>query len=296
MADGNQHPFNADLVTGETILLFRSQSTFQFQPNLSKDPQLRELADLLSLANSNNSIVTSTHSLSHDDFDRLKSLLRSTLLPIDHPTRDRLWMNILTLDRSGSSKQTSQTYLTGASMANERNTLSSPARSTQWPTFVDTHNLCLYHLHEPNASHAVQHILITFAQHHPDFTYCPALQPLSSLLLHYYSEHDVLFLLDRLLKKNWLCGETRLQWETNVNVVKELFRSHYVRVFTLLECCKRISHLDLEIRSRHDRLAEHGSQRVLSRLVLVDLPLSAVLLPRTDRTSSFNRLDRKSVV
>ena len=245
MADGNQHPFNSDLVTRETILLFRSQSKFQFQPNPSKDHQFKELADLLSLATSNNSIVTSTdstashssHSLSHDDFDRLKSLLRSTLLPIDHPIRDRLWMNIVKSDRSGSSKQTSQTYLTAASTALESNAHSSPSRSIAWPTFVDTNNLCFYHLKEPPASHVVQHILATFALHHPDFTYCPALQPLASLLLHYYNEHEVLFLLDRLMKKNWLCGETRLQWENNVNVFKELFRNHYVRV---LSCWNRV--------------------------------------------------------
>jgi hypothetical protein len=143
-------------------------------------------------------------------------------------------MNILILNRVSLSKQhhhgnpTSQTALTTTSVMIDNNLNSFSSQYNQWPKFVDTTNLCFYHLSEPTGHSLLQRILLTFALHHPDVTYCPALEPFSALLLHYHNENEVLYLLNRLLIKNWLCGWTHLQWKADCNVFKKLLRLYYV--------------------------------------------------------------------
>jgi hypothetical protein len=110
----------------------------------------------------------------------------------------------------------------------ENNLNSVSSKYNHWPKFVDTTNLCFYHLNEPTGRPLLQCILLTFALHHPDVTYCPTLEPFSALLLHYHNEHEVLYLLNRFLVKAWLCGVTRLQWEANCNVFKKLLKLYYV--------------------------------------------------------------------
>lgn len=235
MADGNSHPFNNDVIAVETIVQLQKQPSHQHQYT-SKH---KDLIDLLSSNNTSNhflnatdpSINISSQSVSDDDFNRLKSLIRTTIWPIDHHIRRQLWINTLTLNRVSTSKQhnrTSQTPLSTSSITIDHSLNSLSSKLNQWPNFVDTTNLCFYHLIEPTGCLILQHILFTFALHHPDLTYCPALQPFSSLLLHYFNEHEVLYLINRLLIKHWLCGETRLQWEANWNVFKKLLKIYYV--------------------------------------------------------------------
>ena len=237
MADGNSHPFNTDVLAVETINQLQKQPTSLQQKTFASIS--RDLLDLLSSNHTSNHFFNSTDlsrhisspAVSDDDFNRLKSLIRSTFWPINHHIRRQLWMNILTLNRVSTSKHSHPTQSSISSptnpLDNHFNSLSS--KFNQWPNFVDTTNLCLYHLTEPTGRGILQRILYTFALNHPDLTYCPALVPFSSLLLHYFSEHEVLFLINRLLIKHWLCGETRLQWEANCNVFKKLLKIYYVR-------------------------------------------------------------------
>lgn len=234
MADGNSHPFNIDVLAIETIDQWQNQSSIQ-QPFTLKS---KDLLDLLSSNHTSNHFLNSTDPTRHissptvsdDDFNRLKSLIRSTIWPIHHHIRRQLWMNILTLNRVTTSKHSHPNQgsisTTPHPLDSHFNTL--PSKFNQWPNFVDTTNLCLYHLTEPNGRFILQRILYTFALHHPDLTFCPALEPFASLLLHYFSEHEVLYLINRLLMKHWLCGETRLQWEANCNVFKKLLKTYSV--------------------------------------------------------------------
>jgi hypothetical protein len=241
MADSNSYPFNIDVIANDTIVQSQRQLSHQ-QQTIEKHHQHQDLIDLLAWNNTSSQCLNSTdsslsitsHSISDDDFNRLKHLIRSVIWPIDHRLRRQLWMNILTLNRVSSLKprrhthQTSQTALTTTSMITDNNLNPLTSKHNQWPKFVDTNNLCFYHLTETTGRSLLQSILLTFALHHPDVTYCPTLEPFSALLLHYHNEHEVLYLLNRLLVKNWLCGETRLQWEANCNVFKKLLRLYYV--------------------------------------------------------------------
>ncbi|CAF0933505.1 unnamed protein product [Adineta steineri] len=240
MADGNSHPFNNDVIADDTIVQLQKQLSHQQQhhQNISKH---KDLIDLLSSNNTSNhflntndpSINISSQTITDDDFNRLKSIIRSTIWSIDNSIRRQLWMNILTLNRVSTSKQQnehrhlSQIPIPTLSVTIDNSLFSLTSKFNQWPNYVDTTNICLYHLTEPSGRLLLQRILFTFALHHPDLTYCPALEPFSSLLLHYFNEHEVLYLINRLLIKHWLCGETRLQWEANCNVFKKLLKLYY---------------------------------------------------------------------
>lgn len=238
MADGNSHPFNNDVIAGDTIAQLQKQ-TFHQQQQHQLNSKHKDLIDLLSSNNTSNHFLNSidpsksisSHAASDDDFNRLKSIIRSTIWPIDHPIRRQLWMNILTLNRVTTSKQSRNIHQASpAPISTTSITIDSSLQTklNQWPNFVDTANLCFYHLTESKGCLSLQRILYTFALHHPDLTFCPALEPLSSLLLHYFNEHEVLYLINRLLIKHWLFGETRLQWEANCNVFKRLLKMYYV--------------------------------------------------------------------
>jgi hypothetical protein len=242
MADGNSHPFNNDVIAVDTIVQLQKQLSHQ-QQHHQHTSKHRDLIDLLSSNNTSNHFLNSTdpsinissQTLSDDDFNRLKSIIRSIIWPIDHHIRRQLWMNILILNRVNTSKfyhqnlsHTSQAPLSTSSITIDTSLNSLSSKLNQWPNFVDTTNLCFYHLIEPTGRLILQRILFTFALHHPDVTYCPVLEPFSSLLLHYFNEHEVLYLINRLLIKHWLCGETRLQWEANCNVFKKLLKIYFV--------------------------------------------------------------------
>ena len=202
----------------------------------------KDLLDLLSSNHTSNhflnttdpSINVSSQTITDDDFTRLKSLIRSTIWPIDHSIRRQIWMNVLTFNRVNSSKAHFHGPISTSSITIDHSSYSLSSKSNQWPTFVDTSNLCFYHLTEPTGRLLLQRLLFTFALHHPDLTYCPALQPISCLLLHYFNEHQVLYLINRLLAKHWLCGETRLQWEANCQVFKKLLKTYYVKLHKLI--------------------------------------------------------------
>ncbi|CAF0775621.1 unnamed protein product [Rotaria sp. Silwood1] len=248
MADGNSHPFNNDVIADDTIAQLRKQLSHQQQQH-QHNSKHKDLIDLLSSNHTSNhflnsidpSINISSQAITDDDFNRLKSIIRSTIWPIDHLIRRQLWMNILTLNRVSTSKQhrithhTSQTPLSTSTITIDSSLHSLTSKLSQWPNFVDITNLCFYHLTESRGCLLLQHILFTFALHHPDLTYCPALEPLSSLLLHYFNEHEVLYLINRLLIKHWLCGETRLQWEANCNVFKKLLKIYYKSTADVIE-------------------------------------------------------------
>lgn len=235
MADGNSQPFNTDVLAVETIDQLQKQPLSSQQQYSSKT---RDLLDLLSSNHTSNHFLNSTDlsrnisspTISDDDFNRLKSLIRSTIWPIHHHIRRQLWINILTFNRVNSSKpiHSSQGSISPLPQPLDNSINSFSSKFNQWPNFVDTNNLCFYHLTESTGRMILQRILYTFALNHPDLTYCPALEPFSALLLHYFTEHEVLFLINRLLIKHWLCGETRLQWEANCNVFKKLLRIYYV--------------------------------------------------------------------
>jgi hypothetical protein len=242
MADGNSHPFNNDVIAVDTIDQLQKQQSHQHQQHQHTSKN-KNLIDLLSSNNTSNHFLNSTdpsinissQTVTDDEFNRLKSIIRSTIWPIDHLIRRQLWMNILTLNRVSTSKQhhhnihhTSQGTIPRSSITIDNNFNSLSSKLDQWPNFVDTTNLCFYHLTESSGHLILQRILYTFALHHPDLTYCPSLEPFSSLLLHYFNEHEVLYLINRLLIKHWLCGETRLQWEANCNVFKGLLRIYFV--------------------------------------------------------------------
>jgi len=244
MANGNNHPFNIDVIAVNSIL----QSENQLLPNqqqreIKKHHQHKDIIDLLIWNNTNDQFLDSNessfsvelHSVSHDDFNRLKYLIRSLIWPIDHDIRRHLWMNISTLTQISKSKrkdreyQSSSAAFTTLSTMIDNNFNSFPSKYTQWPKFVDTNNLCFYYLTESTGHSLLKHILLSFSVHHPDVTYCPTLEPFSALLLHYHTENEVLYILNRLLTKNWLCGGTYLQWEANCNVFEKLLRIFYVR-------------------------------------------------------------------
>ncbi|UJR13338.1 hypothetical protein I4U23_000356 [Adineta vaga] len=238
MANDINHPFYHDVIVDNLLIEIRKPLTSQQQQNLQKHHHHQDLIDLLSWNDTNSHIFHSTdsslsvtsHSVPNDDFYRLKYLIRSVLWPIDHRIRRQLWMNISTINRVSRSKQrrhVSQTGLTTSTMIVENNLNSVSFINTQWPKFVDTTNLCFYHLNETRGRSILHRIISTFALQHPDVTYCPTLQPFSALLLHYHNEYEVLYLINRLLVKNWLCGETHLQWEAYCNVFQKLLRLHY---------------------------------------------------------------------
>jgi hypothetical protein len=239
MADGTSHPFYTIAIADDVIVQAAKQLSHEQQDYHHKD-----LIDLLSwnntishsLNSTDSSLSITSHSVSDGDFNRLKNLIRKVKWPIDHRIRRQLWMNILTLNRVSSSKQNrhghqaSEIVLSPTSMIIDNNNLTSlSSKYNSWPNFVDTTNLCFYYLNESTGQLLLQRILSTFALHHPDVTYCPTLEPFSALLLHYHNEYEVLYLINRLLIKKWLCGETRLQWEANCNVFKKLLRVYYVR-------------------------------------------------------------------
>ncbi|CAF0821902.1 unnamed protein product [Adineta steineri] len=234
------HPFYSDAVIGD-ILAQTEKPLSQQQQNIQKHYHYKDLVGLLSWNNANSqcfnstdsSLSVTTHAVLEDDFNRLKYLIRSVLWPINHYIRRQMWMNILTLNRVRSSKQprhvrqSSQATLTSTIVIIDNDFSSLSSNHNQLPNFVDTTNLCFYHLNEPTGHSLLQRVLFTFALHHPDVTYCPTLQPFSALLLHYHTEYEVLYLINRLLVKNWLCGVTRLQWEAHCNVFMKLVRLYY---------------------------------------------------------------------
>lgn len=232
MADGNSHPFNSDVIASETFNhIHKQSSSHQIQLNTSKNPQQKLLLDLLSANHTSNhffnsndpSLNIASPTISDDDFNRLKILIRSTIWPVDHSIRRQLWMNILTFNRNSSTV----TPVSPTSLTIDHHFNNITVKTSQWPNFVDTTNLCFYHLNDSTGRSSLQRILFAFALHHPDLTYCPALEPFSALLLHYFNENEVLFLINRLLQKHWLCGETRLQWEANSNVFRKLLKTFY---------------------------------------------------------------------
>ena len=275
MADGNGHPFNSDVIADETIVQFHKQLTTQQRQPPSKNQPHKNLLDLLASNNTSNhflnaadpSINISSQAVTDDEFNRLKSLVRSSIWPVDHLIRRQLWMNILTLNRVSTSKKQQashvhhpiQTPIPAPAImidANRSPASSSSSKLNHWPSFVETSYHCFYHLTEPAGQFVLQRVLFTFALHHPDVTYCPAVEPFSSLLLHYFNEHEVLYLINRLLNKHWLCGETRLQWEANGNVFKQLLSSYYV---SLMTTTVQLFHaLDLS-RNRPPRLCDYVS-------------------------------------
>lgn len=239
MANDINQPFYRYVINDNLLTENLKPLTSQQQQNLQKHHHHQDLIDLLSWNETNSHALRATessfsvtsHAVFNEDFDRLKYLIRLVFWPVDHSIRQNLWMNISTLNRVNSAKQRShisQTGLTTSTMAveNQLNPLTSVPN--QWPKFVDTNNLCFYYLNQTNGHPLLQRIISTFALQHPDATYCPTLQPLSALLLHYHNEHEVLYLINRLLVKSWLCGETRLQWDAHCNVFKKLLRLHYV--------------------------------------------------------------------
>lgn len=214
------HPFNNDLVLFQSLI----SSTDQ-RKKIKSSNRYANLLDLLETNNSNEQIfnskslsfTVSLQRISKEDFRKLKILIRSTLWPIDHLIRRYLWMNICTISRITDRNPSS--ILVNTQCA---------SKSNQWPKFIDRNNLCFYHLN-PSTGHAIlQNILSSFALHHPDLTYCPSIQPLAALLLHYHHENQVLYILNRLLNENSLCGGTYLQWEAYAAVLEKLLRSFYV--------------------------------------------------------------------
>ncbi|CAF0897661.1 unnamed protein product [Adineta ricciae] len=238
MANDINQPFYRDVINNNLLSESLKPLTSQQQQNLQKHHHHQDLIDLLSWNETNSHALRATdssfsvtsHSVLNEDFDRLKYLIRLVLWPIDHNIRQNLWMNISTLNRANSAKQhrhRSQTGLTTSTMVVENQLNPLAPVQNQWPKFVDTNNLCFYHLNQTNGHPLLHRIISTFALQHPDVTYCPTLQPLSAILLHYHNEYEVLYLINRLLIKSWLCGETRLQWDAHCNVFKKLLRLHY---------------------------------------------------------------------
>lgn len=244
MAKGHSHPFNNDVIDFDSIVQTESPFSHLQQRNVEKHHQHKDLLDILYWNNTHNQSLNShdstfsvtLHSISDDDFNRLKYLIRSVLWSIDHCIRQQLWMNIITVNRFSSLKQqnttsrrhTSQTALTTLSVITDHNLNTFSLKYSQWPHFIDTKKLCFYYLNDPIGHSLLHRILLTIAIHHPDLTYCPSIQPISAVLLHYHNENEVLYLLNHLLNKNWLCGGTHLQWEANSNVIKRLLRLYYV--------------------------------------------------------------------
>ena len=314
MADGNSHPFNSDVIASETLNHYHKQSASQhITSNASKTQQQKLLLDLLSANHTSNhffnsndpSLNIASPTISDDDLSRLKSLIRSTIWPVDHQIRRQLWMNILTFNRVSSASSKSATHsvaltpVSPTSITVDHHFNSVPLKTNQWPNFVDTNNLCFYHLNDSTGRSSLQRILFTFALHHPDLTYCPALEPFSALLLHYFNENEVLFLINRLLQKHWLCGETRLQWEANWNVFRKLLKTYFVSwpngkrnalTHRLLS-----SDSSEEIQCWCHRFTLYEQQRILSGMVLVDFALFTVSLSRTNDVVLFlteNRSNR----
>lgn len=242
MADDSQNPFNTEVVAHDRILQIEKHLSVQDKEDNSRDRRQQDITDLLLLNHRNSYFSSSTdsshsialRSISDDDFNRLKQLLRIVQWPIDHPVRQQLWINLLTLTRVNSLNEshhhgtrTTQTAITTSTiMDNNFNCVS--IKHENWPSFVDKKNLCFYYLTERRGQALVQGILLAFASYHPDVTYCPILEPISAVLLHYHNEYEVFYLINRLLIKNWLCGETRLQWEAHCNVFRKLLRNYYV--------------------------------------------------------------------
>lgn len=214
MANMNNHPFNIDLVLLPSLISSSSNPS-------KKIKQSNRYGNLLSANNQNeqifnpnsSSFTVSLQTVSNEDFKQLKIVIRSSFWPIDDPIRRGLWMNICTITRNQSSMIVN---------------IHCGSKSNQWPKFLDRNNLCFYHLN-PSTGHAIlQNILSSFALHHPDLTYCPSIQPIAAVLLHYHHENEVLYILNRLLNENWLCGGTYLQWEAYAAVLEKLLRIFYV--------------------------------------------------------------------
>lgn len=242
MMEASDHPFYNEAVTREILVTSRKPLSSQQQQNLQKLHPHQDLIDLLSWKESNSHFLHSTdsslsitsHSVFNDDFNRLKYLIRSVLWPIDHSIRRQLWMNTLTLNRvSGfrprrQPRHPSQTALTSTSMVIDNTLNCSSSNNDQWPKFVDTSNLYFYHLNESKGRSLLHRIMSVFTTDHPDITFCPAVFPFAALLLHYHNEYEVLYLINRLLVRSWLCGETRVQWDAHWRVFKKLCRLYYV--------------------------------------------------------------------
>ena len=242
MASSDSQPFNIDVVEIDSIVQSQNQLSYKQQRDIEKHHQHKDIIDLLFWNNRNDQFKNSTdssfsitvHSVSDDDFNRLKYFIRSVIWPIDHPIRQQLWMNISTLNRVDLFKQknhgrpSSQTGTSTLSTIIDNNFTSFGSRSLRWPKFIDTNNLCFYHLTEPKGRLLLQEIIVTFALHHPDITYCPTLEPICALLLHYNNENEVLYMINHLFIKNWFCGSTHLQWDAHWNVLKKLLRIYYV--------------------------------------------------------------------
>jgi hypothetical protein len=150
MADGNSHPFNNDVIAGETIAQLQKQLSHQQHQPTSKH---KHLIDLLSSNNTSNhflnsndpSINITSQTVSDDDLNRLKSIIRSTIWPIDHHIRRQLWMNILTLNRVSTSKQyqqKSQGPISTSSITIDHSFNSLSSKLNHWPNFADITNLC----------------------------------------------------------------------------------------------------------------------------------------------------------
>ena len=241
MADGNSHPFNENVIATDTIVqLQKPLPHHHYQQQHQTTSKHKDLIDLLSSNNTSNHVLNSkdnisSHAVFDNDFNRLKSIIRSTIWPIDDHIRRTLWMNILTLNRVRTSKQhrsvhhTLEGSISTVSIPIDYSSNLSTLTLDQWPNFVDETNLCFYHLIEPTGYLKLQRILFTFSLNHPDLTYCPTLEPISCLLLHYFNEHQVLYLMNRLLLRHWLCAETRLQWEANCNAFQNLLKLYYVK-------------------------------------------------------------------
>lgn len=247
MVDGNNHPFNNDAIAVDLIIQYENHLSNIYNGNIEKHYYHKDLMDILywnningqSLYSHDSTFSVTLHSVSDDDFNRLKYLIRSIIWPLDDHIREQLWMNILTVNRFSSIKEnrprrrTSQTALTTLSVITENSLNSFSSRYNQWAKFVDKINLCFYYLIQPIGCSLLQRILLTFALHHSDITYSPSIQPFAALLLHYHNENQVLYLLNILFNKNWLCGKTHLQWQANCNVFQKLLKLYYVYLIIL---------------------------------------------------------------
>ena len=223
MANRNtSNPFHTEAILLQSIV--QSSNPLIKIKQSSRDVNLIEF---LSRNNTNEQILNShsssfsvpSNTVSKEDFKRLKNLIRTSFWPIDHPIRRQLWMNISTITRTSNRHQSSMILNTHLS-----------SKSNRWPKFIDMNNLCFYHLNSSTGQKILQNILLSFAIHHPDVTYCPPLEPIAALLLHYHQENEVLYILNRLLKENWLYGGTYLQWEAVGGVLEKLLRRFYVCV------------------------------------------------------------------
>ena len=280
MMNEHLHPFTSEVIVPER----------HCSKVIQKSSHSNDLLEILSSDNvhphSTDSSDNSDESnrFSDDDLHRLKPLIRSIIWPVNDPIRQHLWRNLLVLTQltppktSSFARLTSQTAATSISWIIDHPFNSHSLRSDQWPNFVDLTHLSFYYLNESTSRVILQRILWTFSFQHPEVTFAPLIQPLASLFLHYHSEAQVFLLINRLCKKHWLCGQTRLQWQAHVAALGALLLIRNVhrprKTFTdhslhTLEICLEIPRCSLET-----------SEPVFRRLFLVDLSFVTISLSR----------------